>query len=63
METDEYIAILWRVIGFLCAIVGALIYALWNHVLEDRKIRTELQRCKDALGLNGPRADNATHTP
>jgi hypothetical protein len=53
MDTIEYIAVLWRVIGGLCIIIAGLIGALWRHVLEDRKIRRELQRCKDALGLNG----------
>lgn len=55
MDSREYIDILWKIIGVEAIIIAALIGAVWKHVIEDRKTRVELQRCKDALGLNGPK--------
>lgn len=56
MDQSEYIDFLWKIIGVEGLIIAALAAAVWHHVLEDRKVRIELQRCKDALGLNGPKS-------
>lgn len=53
MTEAEYIAILWRIIYLFGGIIAALVAVVWRHIIEDRKARVELQRCKDALGLNG----------
>lgn len=55
MSGQEYIDILWRIITVEAIIIAALIGVVWKHIIEDRKVRVELQRCKDALGLNGPK--------
>lgn len=53
MDQAEYIRVLWRIIGVEGLIIAALAAVVWRHIVEDRKVRSELQRCKDALGLNG----------
>lgn len=52
MTSAEYIELLWRVIYAFGFIIAGLIAAVWRHVIEDRKTRVELERCKLILGLN-----------
>lgn len=53
MTEAEYIAVLWRVIYALAGIVAILVAVVWRHIVEDRKARADLERCKYALGING----------
>lgn len=53
MSEAEYIAILWRVIYALAGIVAILVTVVWHHIVEDRKARADLEKCKFALGING----------
>lgn len=59
MDQSEYIAVLWKVVAAQGAIISMLIGALWYHKRADDDramgLRIELQRCKDALGINGSR--------
>lgn len=55
MSQAEYIAVLWRIIGCEAVIIAAFAAVIWKHILDDRKTRTEVQRLKDAVGLNGGR--------
>lgn len=53
MSEEEYIAVLWRIIYALGGIVIALLAVVWRHILIDRERALDIQRCKDALGING----------
>ena len=55
MSEAEYIAVLWRIIGVEAAMIAALVAVVWHHILEDRKVRADLDKCKAALGINGGR--------
>lgn len=60
MSESEYISVLWRVIGAQGMVIAALIGILWRHILVDRGREAinrardmDVQKCKDALGING----------
>lgn len=53
MSQLEYIEILWRVIYVMGAIIAVLVGIVWKHIQHDRKRDIDLQKCKDALGING----------
>lgn len=58
MSEAEYISILWKVITAEGALIMLLVGVIWRHVIEDRRVRTDLQKCKDALGINGQNWSN-----
>jgi hypothetical protein len=49
----EYIAVLWRIVIAEAVIIGGLVSWSVGHLLTDRETRVDVQRCKDALGING----------
>ena len=55
VSPEEYIIVLWRIITVEGIVIAALVGVVWRHIINDRKTGIELQRCKDALGLNGPK--------
>lgn len=51
MSADEYVLVLWRVIGAMGLIIAALGGALWRHIDRDNERARTLEKCKDALGI------------
>lgn len=51
MTVDEYISVLWRVIGAMGLIIAALVAVVWRHILIDISRAKDLDKCKDELGI------------